>query len=126
MPLLQKEFSVRPDHPPVGATFIQGPKVDEWYSIGPGIWELVLNGDAKSDDKSVLQWYERNTPSITDEIITHTFIEEVCYIEGGLKDVTLGEEWTAPVYAYRLPGMKHGPYVASPKGYLQFVKFVPV
>ncbi|OAA68544.1 RmlC-like jelly roll fold protein [Niveomyces insectorum RCEF 264] len=125
MSLIQKEFFTRPPHPPIGASPVPKSQENQWYTIGPGIWELVLNGEADSDNKSVLQWYEPNTTSVTDEIITHTYIEEVCFIEGGLSDVTLGEGWGPGSYAYRLPGMKHGPYKASPQGCLQFVKLVP-
>lgn len=73
----------------------------------------------------MLYWYEPETKSITDEIITHTYIEEVTYIKGGLKDMTLGLEWGPGAYAYRFPGMKHGPYFASSEGCYQFVKIVP-
>lgn len=125
MPLIQKEFTTRPSHPPVGAAPVTTPQESQWYSIGPGIWELVLNGDPNSDNKSVLQWYEPGATSATDEIITHTYIEEVCFIEGGLEDVTLGRGWSQGAYAYRLPGMKHGPYKASPQGCIMFVKLVP-
>ncbi|CAG9957200.1 unnamed protein product [Clonostachys rosea f. rosea IK726] len=125
MTLIQKEFFTRPAHPPVGAAPVSIPKENQWYTIGSGIWELVLNGDPNSDHKSCLQWYEPNATSVTDDIITHLYIEEVCFIEGGLSDVTLGEGWGPGSYAYRLPGMKHGPYKASPQGCLQFVKLVP-
>ncbi|KAK7219415.1 hypothetical protein V2G26_007418 [Clonostachys chloroleuca] len=106
MTLIQKEFFTRPAHPLVGAAPVSTPR-------------------KTSDHKSCLQWYEPNTTSVTDDIITHLYIEEVCFIEGGLLDVTLGEGWGPGSYAYRLPGMKHGPYKASPQGCLQFVKLVP-
>jgi anti-sigma factor ChrR (cupin superfamily) len=125
MPLVQQEFTTRPNHPPPGAAPVQNPPDGEWYSIGPGIWELLVNGERDSDHKSVLQWYEPGATSVTDDIITHTYIEEVCFIQGGLEDVTLGQSWSTGAYAYRLPGMKHGPYKASPQGCLQFVKLVP-
>jgi hypothetical protein len=96
-----------------------------WYLIGPGIWELVLNSSS-GGEKSVLQWYEPGATSVTDEIITHPYIEEVVFLEGGLKDVSLGHEWGQGAYAYRLPGMKHGPYVASTSGCYEFVKITPV
>jgi hypothetical protein len=125
MAFAQKEFTTRPPHPPIGAPPVSTPKDNEWYTIGPGIWELLLNGNANSDNKSCLQWYEPNAKSVVMEVITHTYIEEVCFLEGGLIDVTLGEGWGQGAYAYRLPGMKHGPYQASPQGCLSFVKSVP-
>ena len=125
MSFIQKEFKARPAHPSIGAAPETSRQEGQWYSIGPKIWELLLNGDTDSDHKSVLQWYEPGAVSVTDEIITHTYIEEVCFLEGGLEDVTLGQAWSQGAYAYRLPGMKHGPYKASTAGCLQFVKLVP-
>ncbi|KIH86502.1 hypothetical protein SPBR_08747 [Sporothrix brasiliensis 5110] len=138
MAFVQKEFFTRPAHPPIGAAPVSladaiaasttgDGRPDQWYTIGPGIWELQLNGDPASDHKAVLQWYEPNTRSVDPvAVITHTYIEEVCFIQGGLTDVTLGQGWGPGSYAYRLPGMKHGPYQASSEGCLQFVKLVPV
>ncbi|CAK7213018.1 hypothetical protein SBRCBS47491_001660 [Sporothrix bragantina] len=136
MAFVQQEFKTRAEHPPIGAAPVSLAEAtaasptglpQQWYSIGPGIWELQLNGAPDSDYKSVLQWYEPNTTSVDPcAIITHTYIEEVCYLQGGLTDVTLGQGWGPGAYAYRLPGMKHGPYKSSPEGCLQFVKLVPV
>ncbi|RDW58350.1 RmlC-like jelly roll fold protein [Coleophoma crateriformis] len=120
----QKEFSNPPPRPGPSAS-LNPESVKPWTSIGPGIWELVLNS-AGDVEKSVLQWYEPGAKSVTDDIITHTYIEEVVYLEGGLKDVTLGQEWGPGAYAYRKPGMEHGPYIASSKGCYQFCKFTPV
>lgn len=117
----QKEFSDAPPHPPPGAT----ESGNGWYNIGPGIWEYLLNGETDSDNKAVLQWYEPYAVSITDESITHAYFEEVVFIEGGLEDVTLKKAWTTGAYAFRKPGMRHGPYRASERGCLQFVKLVP-
>lgn len=123
MPLQQKEFSDTGPHqlPNITKPVPSSP----WYSVGPGIWELLLNGETDSDHKSVLQWYQPGAVSVTDEIITHSYTEEVIFLEGGLEDVTLRQEWSKGAYAYRNPGMKHGPYRASEKGCLQFVKLVP-
>ncbi|KAH8820237.1 hypothetical protein F5884DRAFT_40667 [Xylogone sp. PMI_703] len=119
----EKEFTNPPSHP--GPSASENPEsVKPWYLIGPGIWELMLNSSTDGE-KSVLQWYEPGAKSVTDEIITHTYIEEVVFIEGGLRDVTLGKGWGPGAYAYRYPGMKHGPYVASDKGCFQFVKCSP-
>jgi hypothetical protein len=52
----------------------------------------------------MLQWYEPGTPSVTDEIITHTYVEEVVLLEGELRDVTLGQGWGPGACAYRLRG----------------------
>jgi len=131
MPLAQKEFSSPPPPPPpLGTSFDsdsvtagQGP----WYPLAPGIWELLLNGTKDSHEKSVLQWYEPHATSPnTAEAITHPYVEEVVFLRGGLEDLTLGTAWEGPgVYAYRRPGMRHGPYRAGKEGCLMFVRVVP-
>jgi anti-sigma factor ChrR (cupin superfamily) len=60
------------------------------------------------------------------EPITHTYVEEVCTLRGGLEDLSLARTWGIGTYAYRNPGMKHGPYRATKEGCLQFVKVGPV
>ncbi|KAJ5682160.1 hypothetical protein N7462_005325 [Penicillium macrosclerotiorum] len=107
--------------PPPG-TSADSPAAKPWYSVGAGIWELLLNGD--SVHKSVLQWWEPNTTT-SNTPITHAFIEEVCLLQGSLQDLTLQQAWSVGSYAYRKPGMKHGPYQASKEGCLMFVKVVP-
>ncbi|CAP95810.1 Pc21g09130 [Penicillium rubens Wisconsin 54-1255] len=96
MPIHEKEFSTPPPHPPVG-TPQNSPSALPWYSIAPGT-----------------------------KPITHTYIEEVCTLRGGLEDISLGKSWGMGAYAYREPGMEHGPYRATKDGCLQFVKVVPV
>ena len=63
---------------------------------------------------------------MTDDVITYTYIEEVVFLGGGLRDVLMRQEWSQGVYAYRLPGMRHGPHIVSEKGCHQVVKIVPV
>ena len=46
------------------------------------------------------------------------------FLEGGLEDLTLSQAWGKGAYAYRYPGMKHGPYRALEGGCLQFVKIL--
>ncbi|KAH0848261.1 hypothetical protein FOPE_02349 [Fonsecaea pedrosoi] len=123
MPFQQKEFS-QPPHPPVG-TPENSETAKPWYNVAPGIWELHLNGEKNSEQRAVLQWWEPNAVSATDEAITHTYIEEVCIVQGELEDVTLGQAWSTGAYAYRNPGMEHGPYKASASGCLMFVKVLP-
>ncbi|KIW83744.1 hypothetical protein Z517_02990 [Fonsecaea pedrosoi CBS 271.37] len=124
MPLEQKEFSHPPLHPPIG-TPENSETVKPWYTVAPGIWELHLNGEKNSEQKAVLQWYEPSAVSASDQVITHAYIEEVCILQGGLEDVTLGQTWSTGAYAYRNPGMEHGPYKASASGCLMFVKVLP-
>lgn len=92
-----------------------------WVLLSPGIWELHLNGFSPTE-KSVLQYWEPGATSPTKEVITHEYVEEVVFIDGSMRDVTLGEEWGKGAYAYRFFGMRHGPYVAGKDGCYQFVK----
>ncbi|KAJ5147491.1 hypothetical protein N7476_000983 [Penicillium atrosanguineum] len=121
MSFVQKEFTTPPPFPAPG-TSPDSASAKPWYSVTTGIWELHLNGNAQH--KAVLQWWEPRTAT-DNQPITHTFIEEVCFLKGKLKDLTLGESWGVGAYAYRKPGMKHGPYVASDEGCLMFVKVTP-
>lgn len=43
--------------------------------------------------KAVLQWYEPGVKSVTDEIITHTYIEEVCFWTAGWKMSPWDRRW---------------------------------
>ena len=55
----------------------------------------------------------------TAESVTHDYHEEVWIVDGGLIDRRLEEAFTAGMYAYRTPGMEHGPY-DYPIGCLMF------
>lgn len=132
----QKEFSDLPDHPPPDASSQADSSVFlPWILLAPGIWELPLNGGSLpigpgvplKEERSVLQYYEPGAQSAVMEVITHDYVEEVVFLRGGLRDMTLDKEWGMGAYAYRLPGMRHGPYVANEEtGVLQFVKCIPV
>jgi hypothetical protein len=47
------------------------------------------------------------------DIITHTFHEEVYILEGSITDLSLGQSFGKGYHAWRNPGMKHGPYQAD-------------
>lgn len=121
MTFQQKEFTTPPPLPTPG-TPTNSETAKPWYSVAKGIWELCLNGEGES--KAVLQWWEPNTTT-PDKPITHTFIEEVCFLQGRLEDLSLGQSWGVGAYAYRLPGMEHGPYKTHEEGCLMFVKIAP-
>lgn len=55
----------------------------------------------------------------TEGIVQHDFWEEVWILEGAITDVTLGQTFTAGMYACRPPGMPHGPWL-SPEGCTTF------
>lgn len=52
-------------------------------------------------------------------IVQHDFWEEVWILDGAITDVTLGQTFSAGMYACRPPGMPHGPWV-SPEGCTTF------
>ncbi|KAJ5634075.1 hypothetical protein N7528_001917 [Penicillium herquei] len=118
MSFIQKEFTTPLPLPTGDTSQGNGP----WKLLSPGIWELHLNGS--DERKSVFQWWEPNTET-SPERISHSFIEEVCFLKGGLEDLYLSESWGVGAYAFRLPGMLHGPYKASKDGCLMFVKISP-
>lgn len=55
----------------------------------------------------------------TADAVSHEYHEEVWIIKGGLVDRSLDEAFTSGMYAYRTPGMEHGPY-DYPIGCLMF------
>lgn len=72
------------------------------------------------DNNSRLSRLLRVEPSVrTKDVAEHDYYEEVLLLKGGLIDLTLNEVFTAGMYAYRTPGMKHGPY-DYPVGCLMF------
>ncbi|KAJ3813397.1 hypothetical protein F5876DRAFT_63182 [Lentinula aff. lateritia] len=116
----QKEFTSLPPRPKLKSS---AEEAYPWYSVSSGIWEYHLN----SSERSVIQWCEPNVQwPLDNSVITHDYIEEVIFLEGGLKDLTLQQEWGPGTYAYRLPGMKHGPYRAGENGCLEFVRCISV
>ncbi|KAJ3881440.1 hypothetical protein F5051DRAFT_397272 [Lentinula edodes] len=131
----QKEFTSLPPRPKLNSS---AEEAYPWYSVGSGIWEYPLNSSNSLDsptgttsitsgERSVIQWCEPNVQwPLDNPVITHDYIEEVIFLEGGLKDLTLQQEWGPGAYAYRLPGMKHGPYRAGENGCLEFVKCISV
>ena len=122
----QKPFATPPPPPTPGTP----PDCAEpWYSISPrhDIWELLLNHDPSDNlEKSVLQYYSPGASTMTQTSITHPYIEEIIFLEGGLEDMTSRKMFGKGAYAYRKPGMRHGPYKAGREGCLQFVRIVPV
>ncbi|KAI1709655.1 chrR cupin-like domain-containing protein [Ditylenchus destructor] len=92
-----------------------------WRQISPGIEELTLNDDGNGR-RTVLQKY---APGASTSIVhEHTYFEEVYLAEGSLTDITLNQTWQKGAYAFRHPGMKHGPYI-SVNGCVMFVVSTP-
>ena len=94
----------------------------EWRQAFPGVegfWEQILAHDPDSGDYTRLVRIEPGADTSSAGVLIHDFWEEVYIIEGDLTDLTLGETFTAGMYACRPPGMKHGPY-RSESGCLLF------
>ncbi|GAA3806566.1 hypothetical protein GCM10022403_045790 [Streptomyces coacervatus] len=85
-----------------------------------GVWEQVLAVDPETGEATVLQRYEPGTDTSPQGTVRHDFFEEVYILDGSLTDLRLGETFTAGMYAYRHPGMEHGPWT-SPEGVMMFV-----
>jgi hypothetical protein len=92
-----------------------------WVEAGaPGIEEMCLSRDpATGDDTSLLRW-EPGTESTPLGAKANDYWEEVYIIDGALTDLTLGQTFSAGMYACRPPGMRHGPW-KSASGYLALV-----
>jgi hypothetical protein len=52
-------------------------------------------------------------------VVRHDVWEEVWILEGAITDLSLGQTFTAGMYACRPPGMPHGPWI-SPEGCMTF------
>lgn len=85
-----------------------------------GVWEQVLAEDPETGDGTTLQRYEPGTDTSRQGPVRHDYFEEVYILEGSLTDLRLDETFCAGMYAYRHPGMEHGPWT-SPEGVLMLV-----
>lgn len=85
---------------------------------GPSITQLTLN--SSDHRRTTLQKWEPGARNSQSHPFVHSYIEEIYIVEGDLTDVTLGKTFEKGHYAYRKPGMEHGPFV-SEKGCLMFI-----
>lgn len=95
-----------------------------WTPIEPGVDELVLNQDTQTGRRTTLQRWQPGARNQQDVFI-HDYVEEIFMVEGDLYDVNLQEGWEKGAYAYRKPGMRHGPF-KSEGGCLMFIVCIPV
>lgn len=108
-----------------------------WEHLEPGITQMTLNKDPTTGRGTYLQKWEPGTENATQNFV-HDYIEEIFLIEGDLRDLKgrksgtgdiipndKGDLWTKGSYAYRKPGMEHGPF-RSEGGCLMFIICVPV
>lgn len=85
----------------------------------PGLDERILARDPKSGVATRMLRFRPGADTSPNGVLTHDFWEEVYILEGAIYDITLGQNFTAGMYACRPPGMKHGPW-KSPEGCITF------
>ncbi|KAM0335424.1 hypothetical protein ACHAQA_000470 [Verticillium albo-atrum] len=95
-----------------------------WQPLEPGIDEMLLNHDPATGRRTTLQRWQPNTSNVQ-QLFVHDYVEEIYLADGDLADTRLGETWHKGAYAYRKPGMPHGPF-RSETGCLMFILCIPV
>jgi ChrR-like protein with cupin domain len=88
----------------------------EWTSVPgkvSGLYERVLAQDSETGGATRMLRFAPGTDTSANGILVHDFWEEVYILEGSLYDLTLGEAFSAGMYACRPPGMKHGPWISE-------------
>lgn len=94
-----------------------------WKEIEPSIFELTLNEDKENGRRTLLQKWLPQTSNVQQDFV-HDYIEEIFIVEGDLADTKRGGKWGKGAYAYRKPGMSHGPF-RSEEGCLMFITCSP-
>lgn len=93
------------------------------YTICPGdnplITERILSTDPDTGVATRILRYAPGADSTAMGVQQHTFWEEVYILEGSFFDITLGQTFSAGMYACRPPGMPHGPW-RTDEGVLTF------
>ena len=94
---------------------------DRWEPIPevPGLSQIVLGKDEETGSYSRLLKFEPGTDTTRMGVQKHDFVEEILIHEGSLHDLTLDQTFRKGCWAYRRPGMPHGPWV-SPDGCITF------
>ncbi|KAF4818778.1 hypothetical protein K4K61_009484 [Colletotrichum sp. SAR11_59] len=95
-----------------------------WTELEPGVDEMLLNADPATGRRTTLQRWRPGAAN-RQPLFVHDYVEEIYLAQGDLFDVRLGEGWTEGAYAYRKPGMEHGPF-RSEGGCLMFILCIPV
>lgn len=95
-----------------------------WREVEPGIHEMTLNLDPSTGRRSLLQRWQPGAANVK-QLFVHPYVEEIFLVEGDLTDTRLRQSWGKGAYAYRLPGMEHGPF-RSEKGCLMLITCTPV
>jgi|BEDMetMinimDraft_2_1075160.scaffolds.fasta_scaffold03076_1 hypothetical protein len=82
----------------------------EWNRLGEKVYEKILSKDEETGSYTRLLKFEPGGKIEKQQ--EHPFFEEVYIIEGTLTDLSLNKTFSKGMYAFRNPGMKHGPYVS--------------
>lgn len=96
-----------------------------WTTIDAGVTQMVLNEDPATGRRTTLQRWEAGAQNAQAHAFVHDYVEEIYLAEGDLYDTRLGQGWQKGAYAYRKPGMEHGPF-RSETGCLMFIVMIPV
>ncbi|MDP8958158.1 MAG: cupin domain-containing protein [Actinomycetota bacterium] len=75
-----------------------------------GLSERVLANDQPAGPATRMLRFAPGTDTTPNGVQVHDFWEEIYIIEGSLHDLSLGQTFTAGMYACRPPGMEHGPW----------------
>ncbi|TQN71494.1 hypothetical protein CSHISOI_04072 [Colletotrichum shisoi] len=96
-----------------------------WTPLEPGIDEMLLNADPATGRRTLLQRWQPGAANRQPSAFVHDYVEEIYLADGDLVDVRLGRRWESGAYAYRKPGMEHGPF-RSEAGCMMFILCIPV
>jgi hypothetical protein len=91
----------------------------------PGAFERVL---ARDSDGRLLTRILRWDPGVDTSPLgpaVHDYVEEVFILTGSMRDLTLGETFSAGYYACRPPGMAHGPWATHEGCEMLEVRYQP-
>ena len=91
--------------------------------MGSKIEEMILNEDTTAGRRTLLQRHQPG--SLDSKESLHDDIEEIFTVEGDLGDKRTGLTYQKGYYAFRKPGMVHGPFF-SKTGCLMFITCTPV
>lgn len=90
-----------------------------------GLTERILARQGDTGVATRMLRFEPGCDTSPNGVQVHEFWEEVYVLEGSLTDLSLGQTFTAGMYACRPPGMAHGPWTSS-AGCLTFeVRYLP-
>jgi hypothetical protein len=103
-----------------------------WVDLEPGIMEMVLNHDSETGRRTTLQKWVAGACNANSSL--HAYCEEIILLDGDFR-VAPGEGpaskeenqdgwWEKGCYAFRKPGMLHGPF-ESKSGCLMFIVCTP-